>query len=158
MKKDKQFLEACKNGHLSTAKRIAQGDRTFTLPYPLAFREACRESRIDMAQWLHDHLQTAKLTDLGVKASTLPYARTFREACCEGRIRVAQWLHGLKAVDFNENFERLPDDTFFDGDDELYHGGLYGYLLLAKLSGQGDVAKWLQSLPELAWVSESDCS
>jgi hypothetical protein len=85
---DSAFLEACRNGHLTTAQWLySLGDIDIHFRNDLPFQAACGHGHLSIAQWL---------CNLGGIDIHRQDDSAFRYACLNNYLVVAQWLYSLE--------------------------------------------------------------
>ena len=99
---DSSFIKACKEGNLEEAINIYNKDKpNIHADNDLAFRYACINGYINIAQWLYELEDKPNIHALDDFA--------FIYACFYGHINIAQWLFGF---DDKPNIHALDDFAF----------------------------------------------
>lgn len=128
----RRFLEFCRNGELGRAQAyiVALDPNTSIANYEMAFRVACYNGHLDVAEWL---LQVKP--DINISALS---DDAFRFSCIYGHLNVAKWLLQIK-----------PDIDITAVSGSAFNGACSRRHL--------NVAKWLASLnPDYQIINEDE--
>lgn len=109
--------------------------------YDMAVKDACREGRLEVVQWLHQTTTSMHLPDF------IKFPDAFHNACIHNRLAVAQWLWSTCVQEGHKDLAHIQESATVDFADACGRGHLAIVQWLLQGEGKEEVEGGLAAPP-----------